>query len=35
MEQWTGETTSQSPLQPVQLADNDNSTTPYLMAQVI
>ena len=35
MEQWTGETATQSPLQPLQQADNNNSTTPYLMAQVI
>ena len=29
MEQWTGETATQSPLQPVQQADNDNSTIQY------
>ena len=26
MEQWIGETATQSPLQPVQQADNDSST---------
>ena len=29
MEQWTGETATQSPLQPVQQVDNDNSTIQY------
>ena len=29
MEQWTRETVTQSPLQPVQQADNDNSKIHY------
>ena len=30
MEQWTGETATPSPLQPLQQADNYNSTNPYM-----